>query len=199
MAANYNIRPIMKKNECRRVFRRARTNDFDSVIVFLPRYLLQDRTYTSRHGLFQDFDLRMTFWGSGIDDFHVDEDMQSNDHGTFVKSVYVSFDNDEYLEAFLYARVRKHSHYGQVRDVLAQLNGHLDLYQDDLRQGIAQEWANQEPWRILPRFSDDVIKNIYDDAGRHLGWHYPQHDIAKIMSDHLPQGYGEDLPSTDII
>ncbi len=199
MAANYNIRPVMRKNECRRVLRRARNAEFDSVIVFLPRYLRQDRTYTSRLGLFQNFDLRMTFWGTGIDDFHVDEDMHENDHGSFVKSVHVSFDNEEYLEAYLYARVRKDSHYGEVRDVMDQLNRHLDLFKDDLRVGIAQEWCNQEPWRIIPRFSADVIKSMYDDAGHHLGWHYPKHDIAKVMQEHLPRGYGEEMPASDII
>ncbi len=196
---NLNIRPIMSQLECRRIFNRPRTEEFGAVIVYLPRYQRADGTYTSDNGRFQEFDMHMTFWGTGQDDWHLDEDMTENDFGTFVKSLYVSFDQEEYYEAFLYSRVRKSTPYALIRDVLYQLNKHLNMFKDDLRTGIAQEWAAQEPWKVMPRFKSGCIQTISDGDGRVLTFTSPVHNIVAVMNEHLPRGYGEDLPASDII
>ncbi len=199
MEENLALAPVMSRAACQAVLHRVHSNDFESVIVYLPRYERHDRTWTSENGLFQEFSLNMTFWGTGTDDWQLDEDHFLNDNGSAVKSVYVSFEDFEYFEAFLYSRVRKHTPYRQIRDVNLQLNKHLDLYRDELRLGIAQEWCDQEPWRILPRFIYQCISEVFNNDGTNAGWTYPEHDIAAIMSSHLPRGYDEDLPATDIL
>ncbi len=199
MALDLMLRPIMPVADCRRLLKRANCPEFKEVIVYLPRYQRSDGSWTSDNGLFQEFNMAYTFWGTDQDDWHLDEDMVQNDFGTFTKSVYVSFDDQEYMEAFLYCRVRKATPYRLERDVMNQLNKHLDMFRDDLRTGIAQEWSAQEPWRILPLSKEACIAPIRGDNGEIIAWTYPAHNIVAVMKENLPQGYGEDLPAGHVI
>ncbi len=194
------LRPVMPADEIRQVLRcHGLDREFSSVIVYLPSYQRHDGTRTNESGRFQEFDLRYTYWGTTMDDWHLDEDVFVNDHGSPVKSVYVSYDRVEFYEAFLYCRVRQRLAYHVVHKVMVQLNLHLNLYVDELRLGIAQEWAAQEPYRILPRFQSGCIHPILDENGQEIDHHYPEHDIPATMADQLPNGYDEDLPATDIL
>ena len=194
------LRPVMPADEVRQVLRCPRVNGlFSNVIVFLPSYLRHDGTRTNERGCFQDFDLQWTYWSTDVDDWHLDEDWVVNDYGSPVKSVYVSYDRVEFYEAYLYCRVRQRLAYECVHNVLKQLNLHLDMYIDELRLGIAQEWAAQEPYRLLPRFKSGCIQPVYDEDGQVVDHHFPQHDIRAIMQYHLPKGYDDELPATDIL
>ncbi len=194
------LRPVMPPNEISQHMNHPVPNpEFSNAIVYLPRYRRHDGTHTNENGLFQEFDLRMTYWGTTLDDWHLDEDTHANDHGSPVKSVYVTYDGVEYYEGFLYCRVRSRTLYKVVHDVLQQLNLHLNLYVDDLRLGIAQEWCAQEPYRILPQSKNDCIKPIYDEDGRVVDHYIPQHDVSAIMLSHLPKGYDDEKPANDVI
>ncbi len=199
MAEHLTIRPIMSLAHCRLLLKRPIPQEFSTVIVFLPRYKRFDGTWTNEKGLFLDFDMRLTFWGTDPDDFHLDEDMTANDYGTFTKSVYVSFEGEEYFEAFLYCRVKPGTPYHQLTQVMLQLNRHLDMFKDELRTGIAQEWAAQEPWRVMPRCEELSMQPVRDGQGAIVGWNSPVDNLVAVMKDQLPKGYGEDLPAEHII
>ncbi len=194
------LRPVMTAAEISQVLtREARGPEFSNAIVYLPSYMRHDGTRTNGNGHFQEFDLGMTYWGTPMDDWHLDEDTYVNDHGSPVKSVYVTFDGVEYYESFLYCRIRPRTAYTIIHDVLKQLNSHLDMYVDNLRLGIAQEWAAQEPYRILPQLKSGCIHPVYDENGQVVDHHYPQHDVAAVMMYQLPKGYDEELPANDVI
>ncbi len=129
MAEAIPLAPVMHANQIRHVLHPPENNaEFEHTIVYLPRYNRHDGGFTNDNGLFQDFLLNVTMWSTPIDDWHLDVDAYPNDHGSAVKSVYVTYDFEEYYEAFLYCRVRTSTAYIHIHNVLEQLNKHLDNY-----------------------------------------------------------------------
>ena len=183
----------MERRECEDLLIPGRSREFDRVIAYLPRRTRRCGRYTSVDGAFHIFELEQTYWQNSLDDFNLWSDSYVNEYGTDVLPLHVTFDNDQYFEAFHFCRIRPFSGERPVYDIVDKLNRNLDKYQSKFRTGIAQEWAAQEPWRFYPRLPQHELR--VDVPGQiRLPWDEPEYNIDMIMSDLLPEGYGEDHP-----
>ena len=87
----------------------------------------------------------------------------------------------------------------RVDEILGQLNAHIDLFKDELREDIAQEWCAQENWRRYPYkpgpFNDPKISiyGVLYDANPILD------GLDEVMDYLLPKGYDDETPATDLI
>ena len=161
-----------------------RSTTFSHVIVYYPRYNLTDGTYTSFKGCFKVFPLEDLALSYPINDFYLEKDMYQNSFGTLVKPIGVKHRRNMYLEAYLFARIRVNAQMVLVNAIASRLNRQLEIYQDNLRDGIGQEWCAQEQWRIFPRFAGMIHPvNTVDGSVETL---------REIMADLLPRGYDDD-------
>ncbi len=190
--------PVLTREQCEANLRRGTTANFDRVIVYMPRFALGNGRYTSEKGKFVIAHMRITYWHGGDDDWDLGKGVFQNEHGVSVKPVYVMYDDEKCFESFLFSRIRKLGSKKAVSEILFELNSHLELYKDDLRYAIAQEWCGQEPWRIFPTIARDCIRPIRDLHGNTVAWHTPsmmRSDLKRIMDYMLPYGYDDKLPA----
>ncbi len=160
--------------------------DFAHVIVYLPRYDLEDGTITSVKGIFKVFAMDEIQIEFPLTDFELERGMYKNKWRTTVKPVSVKYKDGVYLEASLFARVRVNAQMELVLAIAGRLTRQLEVYKDHIRDGIAQEWCAQEHWRMFPRFPGQIypIKRIGD--GRP--------DLREILRDLLPEGFDTEWP-----
>ncbi len=187
------IQPVMERRECQDLLLAGRSDLYDRVIAYLPRNTRRCGRYTSPDGEFHIFELEQTYWLNPIDDFNLWQDSYVNEYGTEVLPVHVTFDYDLYFEAFHFCRIGHLAGERPVYDIVNKLNVNLDEYESKFRTGIAQEWAAQEPWRIYPRRRQHELPLNYGRPIR-LPWEEPGYNIDMVMSELLPEGYGEDHP-----
>ena len=173
--------------------------EFSSVIVYLKRWQKADGSYTSELGKFHLIPMHDTFWGTRQDDWSLEGDMYFNRNGQLIKPVHITFDKHWFFKSTLFCRIKTYTPDERVDEMLGQLNAHIDLFKDELREDIAQEWCAQEPWRRYPYkpgpYNDPKV-SIYGmlyDANPILD------GLAEVMGYLLPKGYDEDTPATHLI
>ncbi len=169
--------------------------------MYLPRYALGNGEYTSEKGEFDAYEIEDTYWHGEDDDWNLSEGVFENEHGCQVKPVFISFNDEQCFEAYLFCRVRKLASGKAVDHIIEELNNHLDIYEDDLRLAIAQEWCDQEPWRMFPICMADCRRPVRDMNGEVVAWIAPpmgRQDLKRIMSYMLPKGYDDSLPATHL-
>ncbi len=165
-------------------------NEFPELIVYVKRHERPDGSYTSERGSFHVVYTYNIFLGKDLDDWNLDKDFFENQFGVPVKQVFVTFGADMvFFAATLFCRVKPSASRANVNKILNALNSHLDLYEDNLRYGIAQEWCGQENWRVFPFDASQEAQ-----PGMYL---QPDLNVSDIMSHLLPEGYGEEMPSNE--
>ncbi len=160
--------------------------DFSHVIVYMAPTKLRDGSMSISKGIFKVFDFADLALEHPLTDFEMEKGMYTNAWGTRVKPVRVKFADDTYVEASLFCRIRIAAQMELVIAMAGRLTRQLEVYKDDLRDGIAQEWCAQEQWRIFPRFPAMMheIKRIGD--GRP--------DLREILKELLPDGFDNEWP-----
>ena len=195
------IRPRMSLADVREYLQAASSCQFSSVVVYLKPYRKANGNFTSQRGAFHHVFMENTYWGTRQDDWSIEDDMYYNRNWILVKPVHVTFDPEKtwFFKATLFCRVKMHAPAERINDIVSQLNGHLDLFKDELREDIAQEWCAQEPWRMYPYkagpFNDPRVSiyGILYDANP------IEDDLGDVMDYLLPSGYDEDTSGRDII
>ncbi len=193
------VRLRMTRDQCLVELQRPTSPYYSHFIVYLKSYRQDDGSLTNDMGKFTLVPGHRTFWGTTQDDWHIEEDMYYNRNGMYVKPVHVSLDDRSYFSSPLFARVKSFTPTLRVDQVVDQLNLHLDLYMDHLRDDIAEEWCSQEPWRVYPIKEypmNDPRISIY---GLLYDANPTPHDLKTVMGELMPKGYDEELPGDDII
>ncbi len=168
---------------------------FNRVIVYLPRKRLRDGTFTSHQGEFVCFPLKKVICESKLDDFHLEDYVFYNEHGTPVKPIEVTTNDVEYHQAALFCRVRILASKHHVTNITRYLNAYLGRYKDDLRDGIAQEWCAQELYRIFPTLDEHCLQPAeIDSTGKTTLYNVPNVDILSILREMLPGGWDDETP-----
>ncbi len=165
-------------------------NEFPELIVYVKRHQRPDGSYTSERGSFHVVYTYNVFLGADIDDWHLNNDFFENQFGVPVKQIFVTFGADMvFFSSCLFCRVKPGASRLNVNKILDALNTHLDMYEDNFRYGIAQEWCGQENWRVFP-FDEqqEAVPGMLQQ---------PDLDISAVMSHLLPGGYGEDMPANE--
>ncbi len=158
---------------------------FSHVIVYTPRYKMPDGSYNSFKSRFELISFDNIAIGYPLTDYELEKGVRKNEFGTPVKPIGVRYrDTKDYLIAYLFARVRVGAQMVLVHAISSRLNRQLELYKDDLRDPIAQEWCAQEMWRIFPRFKGTI--HAVDTCEGSVD------TLREIMADMLPQGYDAD-------
>ncbi len=171
------------------------TNEFNRVIVYLPRSARSDGTFTSYQGEFKCFHLSLVISETKLDDFHLEDNVFVNEYGTVVKPIEVTTNKIDYHQAYLFARVRKLASKFHTLNIERYLNAYLGRYKDNLREGIAQEWCGQEIFRILPHKQDHCIQPAEVDVnGRTTLYTVPDVPIRDLLKDLLPNGWDDETP-----
>ncbi len=193
--------PVLTRQQCEANLHRGTTANYDRVIAYMPRFALGNGTFTSEKGKFVVAHITITYWHGEDHDWALGEGVFENEHGAPVKPVYVMYDDDRCFESFLFARIRRLGSKKAVNEILFELNSHLELYRDELRYAIAQEWCSQEPWRIFPTLLRDCIRPIKNGLGHTVAWYTPgmmRSDLKRIMGSMLPYGYDDALPASHL-
>ncbi len=178
--------------ECVVDLRIDKNKDFGSIVVYLPRHRVGTQRFTSPKGEFITIGLKDVANGIKLTDWELERGVYLNRHGTQVKPVWVTIDGHTYLKAFLFARVRVNASRSVLYRVVNCLNNHLNGYKDHLRTGIAQEWCDQELWRIFPLHAKDCV--ALDEAGHQPFVQPTPVEFRDIMRDMLPKGFDTERP-----
>ncbi len=156
---------------------------FSHVIVFVPSTDLADGTCTSQRGKYKLYAIDIVTENSRLTDWTLEFGTYKNCWRTIVKPVYVREHGQE-IETSLFARIRKYAPMPVVREIVHELNRHLDRYRDHLRRGIAEEWNAQEMWRIFPADETKPVVITFNANDRI--------NVKPFMKELLPQGYDAD-------
>ncbi len=172
--------------ECSVLLGSSSSGNFDQVIVYLRRHDFEDGVYTTYKGMFRLVPLKDVILDRPINDFTLDGELYLSRKGVSIRPVSVKVRDNTYLKAALFARIRIDAQIVWVKAIVRKLNQQLELYKDDLRDSIAQEWCSQEHWRIFPA-----------KRGTQYPVHYQDENLTTlqdIMKDLLPMGYDADWP-----
>ena len=177
-------RMLDETTECSVLLGSSTSGNFDRVIVYLRRHDFEDGSYTNLKGMFRVVNMTNVIVDKPLNDFKLDTEMFQNRHGTSVRPVSIKWQENTYLRAALFARIRVKAQTVWLNAIVRKLNSQLEKYQDDLRDAIAYEWCSQEHWRIFPM-----------KAGHMYPVHYQEENVQilrGIMKDFLPKGYDAD-------
>ncbi len=162
------------------------TVEFSHLIVYLPKFVIPGGEGSYRIGHFLKVDMNHTFLGTHIDDFHLDLDAAARNGKSEVKLVYASLDGKRFYPGSLYARIRPCAKLEHVEAIIAELNAKLEMYLEDDRDDIGDEWCAQQMYRTYPELPTCSLAGLEHD--RPLCSCQERFNPARVVDEMMPLG-----------
>ncbi len=162
------------------------TAEFSQLIVYWPKFVIPEGEGAYRIGHFLKVDLDHTFMGTHIDDFHLDLDAARKNGKSEVKLVYSSIDGQRFYPGSLYARIRPCAKKECVDAIIDELNSKLEMYLEDNRDDVGEEWCAQQMFRTFPELPDCHLQGQEHD--RPLCSCQSNFDAVRVVDEMMPLG-----------
>ncbi len=130
------------------------TSKYEKLIVFFPKFVIPNGEGAYRIGHYAKVKVEDSFFGTGLNNFQLEGDIQQITTQNVVKPVYATLDGSRYYLASLFCRIRFSAKDANVDAMVNELNEKLEMFVDKYRDSVAEEWCAQEVFKSYPDRED---------------------------------------------